>query len=74
MPSWFLLTKAESHHLNPPEEPGEGWLPLGHIPEPRNRWEWLIVDLWHGWAMHYPLLKVLGWSAWHWMHPEARVI
>lgn len=38
------------------------WIPMGHIPRPRNRWEWFLHHLYHGYAMRYPWWKVIGFA------------
>lgn len=77
MNHWFYMTDAEYDRLNPPQANGilgdDGyvyeqvitdphWLPVGYIPTPRSRLEWLVYHLLHGLAMRYRFLPVLAWS------------
>lgn len=74
---WWQITDEEIARLNPPplihttdddgnwyvqELEDDKWLSIGHIPRPRNRFEWLLYDLCHGFAMRYPWHKVLGFA------------
>lgn len=74
---WWHLTDAELARLNPPLQNlitddndndylsvicDDAWLPVGYIPRPSNRFEWLLYDLCHGFAMRYPWHKVLGFA------------
>lgn len=74
--SWFCMTDEEYANLNPPRQKplmrADGlyfktlddpkWLPVGHIPMPRTRWEWFVHHLIHGLAMRYRFLPVLFYA------------
>lgn len=74
--SWLRMTDEEYDELNPPhckplmrvdglyfktlDDPK--WLPVGHIPMPRTRWQWFAYHMIHGLAMRYRFLPVLFYS------------
>lgn len=75
---WWQLTSEEADRLNPPvldivqdddtgklfqEYLADGrWLAMGYVPMPRNRFEWFLNSLYHGFAMRYPWWKVIGFA------------
>ena len=44
---------------------GAGWMPMGHVPQPRTRLGWFCHNIMHGLMMRYPWHKVIGWSFWY---------
>ncbi|MEM7538300.1 MAG: hypothetical protein AAF639_39395 [Chloroflexota bacterium] len=42
-----------------------GWVDVGMIPEPKTRLGWFMYHFIHGWAMGYPLHRVLAFSLIH---------
>ena len=50
----------------------DGWVFVGHFPEPKTRLGWFVFHMVHGLMMRYPLHSVIAWSLLHADHRSTR--